>query len=141
MQLLHASVLCAAVVLTACANTHVSGELISEMPPAVNNDNVMVGMSNRLTVYYSDHDAEGKSHCVSAECLHAWPPVYARASDRARGDFSIVERSDGRRQWALMGKPLYYSSADQRPGDVLGEGAEAGVWHVYRVPAGGRGSE
>ncbi len=141
MKLLHASVLCAALGLAACANPHASGELISEMPPAVNNNNVMVGMSNRLTVYYSDHDTEGMSHCVSAECLHAWPPVYARASDRARGDFSIVERADGRRQWALMGKPLYYSSADQRPGDVQGEGAESGVWHAYLVPAVSRSNE
>ena len=50
-----------------------------------------------------------------------------------RGDFSVFQRDDGRKQWALVGKPLYYWSKDARPGDMSGDMMNNGQWHVFRV--------
>ena len=36
------------------------------------------------------------------------------------GDWTIVQRRDGTRQWALDEQPLYTSVRDKMPGDVLG---------------------
>ena len=53
-------------------------------------------------------------------CQAMWPPAFAAAGDRAVGRWSIIERRDGRRQWAFDGAALYTSVRDRRPGDVLG---------------------
>ena len=41
------------------------------------------------------------------------------------------ERDDGAKQLAYKGKPLYYWSKDQKPGDRTGDGVN-GVWHVAK---------
>ena len=53
----------------------------------------------------------------------------ATSGDMARGDYSIITRDDGKTQWALKGKPLYYWIKDQNAGDKTGNGVN-GVWHV-----------
>lgn len=53
-------------------------------------------------------------------CQQLWPPVIAGAKDKAVGKWSVIERHDGRRQWAYDGSALYTSVRDRRPGDVLG---------------------
>ncbi len=45
----------------------------------------------------------------------------------------MFQRDDGRKQWALVGKPLYYWSKDARPGDMSGDMMNNGQWHVFRV--------
>jgi predicted lipoprotein with Yx(FWY)xxD motif len=45
------------------------------------------------------------------------------------GDFSIVTRSDGSRQWAYKGRPLYAYAGDQLRGDVHGTGVDK-QWQV-----------
>ena len=60
-----------------------------------------------------------------------WPTVQAADADRASGDYSIVTRDDGSRQWAYKGKPLYFWSKDAKPGDNSGDGVK-GVWHIAR---------
>jgi predicted lipoprotein with Yx(FWY)xxD motif len=53
-------------------------------------------------------------------CTQVWPPVLATADAKPVGDFTIIARGDGRKQWAYDGHALYTSMFDKEPGDVLG---------------------
>lgn len=71
-------------------------------------------------------------------CTDLWPPVYAADDAEPVGDWSVVERRDGTRQWAYDEQPLYTSVRDARPGDVLGGSKQpyGGDSPAYRVPVG-----
>lgn len=94
-------------------------------------DGVLVG-ANGMTLYTFDKDAVGggKSVC-NGPCATNWPPLAAAAGDTAGGDYSIITRDDGAKQWASKGKPLYFWSKDQKVGDKTGDGLN-GVWHVAK---------
>ena len=53
-------------------------------------------------------------------CEQEWPPAIAPADAKPVGDWTLLIRKDGRKQWAYDGAALYTSSLDKRPGDVLG---------------------
>jgi predicted lipoprotein with Yx(FWY)xxD motif len=53
-------------------------------------------------------------------CVQKTPPFLAPAGARPAGDWSLVERTDGTRQWAYKGKPLHTSIKDRAPGDLNG---------------------
>jgi predicted lipoprotein with Yx(FWY)xxD motif len=74
-----------------------------------------------MTLYVFDKDAAGKSNC-NGPCATNWPPLVATADAKASGDWSIVTRDDGGKQWAYKGKPLYTWSKDAKAGDVTGDG-------------------
>ncbi len=78
----------------------------------------------------ADGDGDGDSDC-NGGCAEVWPPLFADPGATAGGPFTIVERDDGTRQWALDGLPLYFYAPDQAPGETTGEGA-GGVWYVAR---------
>jgi predicted lipoprotein with Yx(FWY)xxD motif len=59
-------------------------------------------------------------------CVDLWPPAYATADDKPVGKWSIVDRPDGKKQWAYDGFALYKSVLDKQPGDVLGGIARSG---------------
>jgi len=88
--------------------------------------------SNGMTLYTFDKDTagSGKSVC-NGQCATNWPPLMAADADAASGDYSLVTRDDGKKQWALKGKPLYYWIKDTKPGDTTGEGV-MGAWHVAK---------
>ena len=48
----------------------------------------------------------GKSAC-NGPCATAWPPLTATATDKDAGDWTVITRDDGGKQWAYKGKPLY----------------------------------
>ena len=75
-----------------------------------------------MTLYTYDKDPAnaGRSAC-NGDCAVKWPPVLAKDGARAGGDYSIVTRDDGRKQWAFRGKPLYTWPEDQEPGDKYGD--------------------
>ncbi len=83
-----------------------------------------------MTLYTFHKDSSGKSVC-NGPCATNWPPLMASASDKASGDWSIVTRDDGSKQWAYKGKPLYLWIKDQKPGDKTGDGA-GGNWVVAK---------
>lgn len=85
-----------------------------------------------MTLYVFDKDTadSGKSVC-NGDCAVKWPPLIAAAGDKAQGDYSIVTRDDGARQWAFKGKPLYLWFKDQKPGDATGDGVN-NVWHTAK---------
>ncbi|MEO7549255.1 MAG: hypothetical protein ABIT82_12585 [Ramlibacter sp.] len=85
-----------------------------------------------LTVYTFDRDVanSGKSVC-NGDCAVKWPPVPATDADRPAGDYTIVVRDNGQKQWAHKGKPLYTWPEDQEPGDKYGDNYNK-VWHIIR---------
>jgi len=83
-----------------------------------------------MTVYTFDRDQNGRSNCY-ADCARHWPPVIADGYAQEYGRMSLVSRTDGQRQWAYDGKPLYTYVEDGMHGDVNGENVGS-VWHVVR---------
>lgn len=71
-------------------------------------------------------------------CVDLWPPVLADEGVAEIGDWSIVERRDGTRQWAFDEQPLYTSIRDKVAGDVIGGTRRryGGDSPALRVPAG-----
>lgn len=97
--------------------------------PVLVADGVLTG-SNGMTLYTFDKDAAGKSAC-NGPCATNWPPLYVVGDAAPSGEYSIVVRDDGKKQWALKGKPLYFWIKDQKPGDRTGDGVN-NVWHVAK---------
>ncbi|WP_341893959.1 hypothetical protein [Ferrovibrio terrae] len=88
--------------------------------------------AKRMTLYTFDRDTmPGKSVC-NGPCATNWPPLVATAGDMAKGDWSVITRDDGSKQWAYKGKPLYGWAKDTKPGDTTGDGFLNGAWHVAK---------
>jgi predicted lipoprotein with Yx(FWY)xxD motif len=85
-----------------------------------------------MTLYTFDKDPAGggKSVC-NGQCAALWPPLMAPADARPGGDYTIVTRDDGGRQWAYKGRPLYLWVKDTKPGDRTGDGVN-NVWRLAR---------
>ena len=115
----------AALILSACAT------LGGAPAPARTADGVLVNGAG-MTLYTFDKDAagSGKSVC-NGPCAAIWPPLAATADAKDGGDWTVVTRDDGSRQWAYKGKPLYAWVKDQKPGDRTGDGVN-NVWRVAR---------
>lgn len=98
---------------------------------AVNGADFVVQTQNKdnFTLYVFDNDAPGQSACTSTQCVTAWPPLLAKSSDLAHAPLSIITRTDGKKQWALRDKPLYFYVGDTTAGDIKGEGIGT-IWHV-----------
>ncbi len=109
--------------LTTCA-------AVSAAPVNVSNG-VLVGPKG-MTLYTFDKDVagSGKSVC-NGPCASNWPPLMASEGEPASGDFSIITRDDGSKQWAVKGMPVYYWKKDSQPGEQSGDGVN-GVWHVAK---------
>lgn len=80
------------------------------------------------TVYLWVKDTKNSSACSGA-CTGAWPPVTASGAVKASGgakaaDLSTITRSDGTKQVAYNGHPLYYFSGDSGPGQTNGQGSD-----------------
>ena len=85
-----------------------------------------------MTLYVFDKDVanSGKSAC-NGPCATNWPPLMAAEGALPSGEYSIVVRDDGSRQWAVKGKPLYLWIKDQKPGDTTGDGVNQ-IWRVAK---------
>jgi predicted lipoprotein with Yx(FWY)xxD motif len=120
--------LAATVLLAACSSMHMP---MMHSAPANVADGVYVG-PNGMTLYTFDKDTmgSGKSVC-NGPCATAWPPLMASASDASSGDWTVVTRDDGMRQWAYRGKPVYYWNKDNKPGDRTGDGFN-NAWRLVR---------
>ena len=99
--------------------------------PAKVEGGVLVGQ-NGMTLYTFDKDpaGAGKSVC-NGPCAGNWPPLAAGGDAKAGGDYSVITRDDGSKQWAYKGKPLYHWVKDQKPGDKTGDGFNK-VWHAAK---------
>ena len=120
-----------ALILGAVTLAVVAGCASTSPAPAKVADGVLTG-PNGMTLYTFDKDVAGggKSTC-NGPCAANWPPLVAAPGDAASGDFSIITRDDGSRQWAVKGKPVYYWVKDSKPGDKTGDGFNK-VWQVAK---------
>jgi predicted lipoprotein with Yx(FWY)xxD motif len=111
------------VLLAACAS-------MGGAPMAAKFENGMLVDSAGMTLYTFDKDVagSGKSAC-NGPCAKNWPPLHASGSEQASGDWSVITRDDGTKQWAYKGKPLYLWIKDHKPGDKTGDGFLK-LWHV-----------
>ena len=82
-----------------------------------------------MTLYSFTKDTAGVSNCYD-NCAKNWPPLMAAADAKPMGDWTIVTRKDGTRQWAYEGVPLYTWIKDTKPGDATGDGVGNGAWTV-----------
>jgi len=98
-------------------------------PPVESEGGFLVGASG-MTLYTFDKDGAGKSAC-NGPCAENWPPLKAGATDKGTGDYAVITRDDGSKQWAYKGKPLYYWVKDAKPGDTSGDGVKD-VWHTAK---------
>ena len=87
-----------------------------------------------MTLYTFDKDEAGKSNCYD-QCAVNWPPYLAAADAMAEGEWTVIDRTDGTKQWAYEGKPLYYFIQDKAAGDMMGEGKGENTWHVAMAGA------
>jgi predicted lipoprotein with Yx(FWY)xxD motif len=60
----------------------------------------------------------GVNGCVD-ECLKEFTPMKASANALPWGDWAVVTRPDGTKQWSYRGFPLYTYNADKKPGDAI----------------------
>ena len=101
------------------------------LPPANTVDGALVGPGG-MTLYTFDRDTAGSgTSACTAQCATNWPPLLAASDARARGNWSLVPRPGGSRQWAYKGQPLYYWAKDAKPGDRSGDGFN-NAWRLAR---------
>jgi predicted lipoprotein with Yx(FWY)xxD motif len=128
-------------------NTFTQTELLmsamSSVPYSVNVAN-KPGIGHYLTnatgwtlyTFARDARASGSSACTS--CLRNWPPFHAVnltvSPELNATSFTIISRSDGVRQVAYNGWPLYYFRNDTKAGDTNGQEV-ANAWFVCTFPA------
>jgi predicted lipoprotein with Yx(FWY)xxD motif len=80
-----------------------------------------------MTLYTYAKDTPGVSNC-NDNCAKNWPPLLAAPDAKPMGDWTIITRADGMKQWAYKGMPLYKWSKDAKPGDATGDGMGQGAW-------------
>ena len=85
--------------------------------------------SKQMTLYTFAKDTPTQSNCNGA-CASAWPPLMAPTDASASGDWTVVTRADGAKQWAYKGHPLYSWVKDTKSGQATGDGMLNGAWHV-----------
>ena len=86
---------------------------------------------NGMTLYTFDRDTSGNKSTCEGKCTERWKPLPAADDSQAKGDFTVIVRSDGSKMWAYRYRPLYTSQSDHAPGDINGfDGAN--LWHVAR---------
>ena len=117
-------------------NTDASQSSDSEYRPSDNNymADTSVGSvmttPQGMTVYTFDKDQPGTSNCYG-DCAMKWPPVTGDGYAQESGRMSLITRTDGQRQWAYEGMPLYTYHEDAMAGDVKGDNI-GNVWHVVK---------
>ena len=119
----------AVTVLTGLTALTASSALAAQLTAPVKRDGILVDDEYK-TLYTNDTDPAGKSVC-NDECAKAWTPLFATSASKKKGEYSVIKRADGKRQWAYKGKPLYTSPNDKKSGDKTGDNAD-GVWHIVQ---------
>ena len=77
--------------LAACAEIFV---------PVKYSSGLMTG-TNGMTLYTFDKDVDGSGKSVcNGTCATNWPPIAASADSKSGGDWTVIKRDDGSRQWA-----------------------------------------
>ncbi|MCA0201329.1 MAG: hypothetical protein LCH56_10880 [Proteobacteria bacterium] len=60
-------------------------------------------------LYISEKDRRGTSTC-NEKCASAWPPLFSTENKdpgQRVGQWTVIQRADGKQQWAYKGQPVY----------------------------------
>ncbi len=79
-----------------------------------------------LPLYTFDGEPSGKSACDTV-CAAVWPIIKAADDAKPMGDWTVVQRADGRKQWAYKSSPVYTYFEDSS--EPLGVGKDQG-WYL-----------
>jgi predicted lipoprotein with Yx(FWY)xxD motif len=132
-----------AAILASAANASVNAhESSAPAPPPKDDGSTMPRISatknglvlidpKGMTLYYFDRDDSGTKSTCDGKCAERWIPVAAPSNAEAKGDFTVITRSDGSKMWAYRHRPLYTSRADHAPGAADGYDPEQ-LWHIAR---------
>jgi predicted lipoprotein with Yx(FWY)xxD motif len=107
-----------------------TADALHPLPPAFFGNGLLVSPTG-MTLYTHDQDAQGAGACA-ADCTQTWAPFVPADADKPYGDFTILARDDGGRQWAYKGRPVYLCKLDHVMGDVAGDKRDK-AWHAVRL--------
>jgi predicted lipoprotein with Yx(FWY)xxD motif len=119
-------------IIVIAAATTLTTVALAQMSPAKTGDSAkgkVLTNEAGMTLYVFDKDSVGKSAC-NGPCAGNWPPLMAAAAPMPMGDYTIITRDDGSKQWAYKGRPLYNWKNDKAAGDITGDGFLNGAWHI-----------
>lgn len=128
-QMKHAAIYAAGVGATVCLTLALAASPALAQAPVKAAAGLLTDAAG-MTLYVFDKDTagSGKSVC-NGPCAGLWPALKAADGAQAAGDYTIVTRDDGVKQWAHKGRPLYLWVKDQKPGDKTGDNVN-NIWHV-----------
>ena len=112
------------------ASLFFAGAAFAQAAPATKGSGGVMVDAKGMTLYTFDKDSGGKSAC-NGGCATNWPPLMAGADAKTTGDWTVITRDDGAKQWAFKGKPVYTFVKDTKPGEMTGENVN-NVWHVVK---------
>lgn len=125
----------AALFLTACGGMGTKADINMQRPASINIASTAMGDvytdASGMTLYTFGKDTANKSNCYDG-CAAKWPPLFATDSDMTIGEFSVISRDDGTKQWALAGQALYLWVKDTMKGDTTGHNV-GNVWFAATV--------
>jgi predicted lipoprotein with Yx(FWY)xxD motif len=101
------------------------------MPASVTVKNGIFADAKGMALYVAATDRVPNVSSCYDNCGHNWPAFNPAENERDAGDWKIILRDDGTKQWAYKGKPVYRFILDRQPGDINGEGIGS-VWHAAR---------
>jgi predicted lipoprotein with Yx(FWY)xxD motif len=99
--------------------------------PAANGNVLTTPQGRTLYVFDNDVAGSGRSVC-NVPCSNVFAPYLVEDGAPVREPLGVVRRDDGGRQWSYKGRPLYIFYADEKLGDVNGDGMNRGTWHIAR---------
>jgi len=83
-----------------------------DMPAGVKMANGALADAAGKALYTYDNDTmKNMSHC-EGRCATVWPPLAAADDAKASGDWRVISRGDGSKQWVYRDKPLYTFARD-----------------------------
>ena len=103
----------------------------AEAQPVVSKGLLLTSTGHSLYTFDNDVVGSGASVC-NQPCSNIFPAYLGTERDAAKGDFTLISRQDGSRQWAYKGRPLYRFYADDKAGDQGGDGMNRNLWHLAR---------
>src|SRR6201999_820297 len=87
---------------------------------AIARDQIAYADTKGMTLYTWDEEPLGKAACLDS-CAESCKPFLAQDQSKSLGEWSLIDRSDGSKQWAYKGKALYTYVKDVDPGSLRGE--------------------
>lgn len=128
------AVAAATLALTACGSAQkmTSPAMQSKSTPTQSSDGVLIGPKGMTLYTFAKDTANSGTSVCNGPCAANWPPLAVSDKAQPLGHYTIITRTDGSKQWAYKGMPLYYFAKDMKPGDKLGDGLLNGNWRVAR---------